>query len=329
MVILANQGGAELRTLSPKKIDVDLGDSRDFQAVFAAADWQDDLTYQNRIFIPGTEYGGIIGGIETDTEEETVTVSGYTWRGVLQNKVISPAAGQSYKVVSGELNAVVGALLLEQGISGLFVASNENTEISVTNYQFDRYCTLLAGVEKMLKSKGYRLEVVYVQQEQGASGYVRLSAVPAVDYSETIEYSQDSELHFTFTQTRNGVNHLVCLGKGELAEREVIHLYVQGDGSISTTTPYYTGLAEIAQTYENTSTEDLQEDGTQKLQELMSRQTFKMSVDSLDFEVEIGDIIGGRDYITGMAMKKPIVNKIYTEENGTVKIAYKVEGDEQ
>ena len=34
MVILADQDGAELRTLSPKKIDVDLGDSRDFQAVF-------------------------------------------------------------------------------------------------------------------------------------------------------------------------------------------------------------------------------------------------------------------------------------------------------
>lgn len=181
----------------------------------------------------------------------------------------------------------------------------------------------------MLKSVGYRLQIRYIQQERGQPGYIELSAVPIVDYSEQIELSQDSQLNFTFKNRRNGVNHLICLGKGELQDRQVIDLYVQEDGSIGSE-QYYTGVREVAATYEDTSseTDELEEKGREKLQELMNSTSFGMDVETLNMDVAIGDIIGGRDYLTGLYAKKPITKKIYKVEDGKSSLEYEIEGDD-
>ena len=44
--------------------------------------------------------------------------------------------------------------------------------------------------------------------------------------------------------------------------------------------------------------------------------------------VEIGDIIGGRDYDTGGHAAKPIAKKIYQVVGGKTSLGYKVEGDD-
>ena len=41
-----------------------------------------------------------------------------------------------------------------------FQVSNVDTGVSVTNFQFDRYCTLLDGLVKLLKSKNYKLQII-------------------------------------------------------------------------------------------------------------------------------------------------------------------------
>lgn len=330
MVILTNSTGIEIRPINFIKFDCDLNSTRDFILTISASEWRDDLAYGNRIIIPGTEYGGIIGAKKTTTAENTVTISGLGWRGILYRKIIKPPAGQAYKTVSGELNDVLAQLISEAGISDLFSVSEEQTGVSLNGYQFDRYITLLDGIHKMLKSVGYRLEVKYIEVIDGA-GYVQLSAAEITDYSASIELSQDDRLDFTFDEQKNGINHLVCLGKGELNDRVVVDLYVQGDGTIGTH-QYFTGLKEVAATYENVAAEDaasLTEYGTEELERLTSKQTFKMNVERLSIDVEIGDIIGGRDYITGMNMNKPVINKIYTSQNGIVTKEYTLEGEEQ
>lgn len=104
--------------------------------------------------------------------------------------------------------------------------------------------------------------------------------------------------------------------------------YVQVDGSIGKT-QYYKGLDEISAVYENTSTEtaELEKSATEKLQDLMNKMTFQMDVAKLGIKVEIGDIVGGRDYLTGMYMSKPVENIIYEITNGEETITYKLEGE--
>lgn len=328
-LILADQNLRDIKPVMDADIDIAIGsDENDYEVKIRRDRWDERYAYGNIFYIKNTEFGGIIGRKKANTAEDTISLYGRTWRGKLDKKIIRPPDGQDYRKVSGELNTVLNTLVTEQ-FNDYFVVSQNDTGETVTNYQFDRYCTLLAGIVKMLKSVGHRLQIKYIQQERGQPGYVELSAVPIVDYSERIELSQDSRLNFVFDETKNGVNHLICLGKGELQDRQVIDLYVGQDGSIGTT-QHYTGIQEVTETYEDTSSEsdELEEKGREKLQELMNSTSFSMDVDTLGMEVEIGDIIGGRDYTTGMYAAKPIAKKIYKVSGGTASLEYEIEGDD-
>lgn len=328
-LILADQNLRDIKPVMDADIDIAIGsDENDYEVKIRQDRWDKRYVYGNIFYIKNTEFGGIIGRKKTNTAEDTISLYGRTWRGMLDKKIIRPPSGQDYRKVSGELNMVLNTIVTEQ-FGDYFVVSQNDTGVSVTNYQFDRYCTLSAGIVKMLKSVGYKLHIEYIQQERGQPGYVELSAVQIVDYSERIELSQDSRLNFVFDETKNGVNHLICLGKGELQERQVVDLYVGKSGSIGKT-QYYTGIQEVAETYEDTSSEsdELEEKGREKLQELMDSTSFSMDVESLGIEVEIGDIIGGRDYVTGMYAAKPIAKKIYKVSGGTASLEYEIEGDD-
>lgn len=330
MVILTNPDGNELEFMNFSKFDVDLNEEKDFELRMQNGSNKSGIETKGRLFVPDTEFGGIIGTVKSETAENEIVLSGRTWRGILEKKIIKPPAGEAYKTVTGELNDVLEDLIAEHELTALFRVSETDTGVSVSDYQFDRYITLLSGIDKMLESVGYRLKLKYTQQERGLPGFVQIEAVKISDMSKTIELSQDSRLDFTLTTKKDGVNHLVCLGKGELTERVVADLYVQKDGSIGKTR-YFSGIDEITDVYENVSAdteEDLTEKGKEKLLELSNNQTFEMGITSMGIDVDIGDIIGGRDYVSGMSLAKPVVNKIYTEENGTVKIEYKLKGDD-
>lgn len=327
-VILADSDGRELGAILDSNITVDTNGEYEFSVQIARSNWYPELTFSSYVYITETEYGGIIGEVLTDTTLDYVELKGITWRGRLQYKVIEPPAGSDYKTVSGELNQVMKTLI-EPEFDGLFRVSSEDTGISVKNFQFDRYCALLEGLTKMLKSVGYRLQIRLIK-EQDEPCYILVEAVPITDYSAQIELSQDSRLNFTMDDKQNGVNHLVVTGKGELQERNIFHLYVQKDGSIGKT-QYYKGLNEISAVYENTSTEtaELEKTSMEQLQKLMNKKTFQMDVAKLGIEVGIGDIVGGRDYLTGMYMSKPIENIIYEITNDVESITYKLEGEDE
>ena len=269
----------------------------------------------------------LLGKIKSSTKEQNIFVYGSTFRGILAKKIIEPARGEDYRTVSGELNEVLRELVEECALSSLFSVPTVDTEVLVT-FQFDRYCTLLDGIEKMLNREGYRLDIRYIKNNVDA--YVRLQAVPQVDYSGRKEFSQDGGLSFVATNDQGGVNHLICLGKGELKDRIVKHLYVQKNGSIGGQ-QYYTGIEENTETYDYSSAEEpeLTEKGTERLKERMNSKKFEVDIeDDIEIDMQIGDIVGGRDYITGIHVKKPIVGKIYTCKNGIENTEYKIEGDD-
>lgn len=327
MVILANENLRELGAIKDENVTVDLNGDRTFSVQIARSNWRPELTFSSLIYIMGTEYGGIVGEVLTDTTLDYVELKGLTWRGRMAKKIIQPPTGSDYKVVSGELHTVMKSLI-EPEFDGLFVVSQEDTGISVNNYQFDRYCTLYDGLVKMLKSKWYRLQLSF-RREQGEPGYLFIEAVPIVDYSNRIELSRDCQLNYTMDDKRDGINHLIVTGKGELQDRNVLHLYVQEDGSIGTQ-QYYTGLQEIAEVYENTSaeTDELWSKSEERLQEFMNKKTFRMDVAKLGLDIGIGDIVGGRDYLTGMYMAKPVENIVYELIDDVESRTYKLEGED-
>lgn len=324
-LILADPSGNEIRAVLDAEVDLDIGTTNDFEIKMSRVGFE-DIQLKSRIFNPGTELGGLIRRVKTATIDNSVTLGGFTWRGLLAKKIIEPPPGQDYATATGELNAILWGMV-EPEFGGLFVASTEDTGVTVT-YQFERYCTLLDGLTKMLKSVNYRLEMQYKQGSGGAAGYVEIAAVPIVDYSSQIELSSDLRLNYIAEAMNDGTNHLICLGEGELKDRIVLHLYVQADGSIGTT-PYYTGLDEITDVYDfpGSDATTLEEYGRESYPDLMSYLKFGMDIEAINLDVGIGDIVGGRDYITGIVMQKPITGKVWTFRDQIEKIEYTLEGE--
>ena len=86
----------------------------------------------------------------------------------------------------------------------------------------------------------------------------------------------------------------------------------------------------LAEVYENTSTEtdELWSKSEERLQELMNKKTFRMDVAKLGLDIGIGDIVGGRDYLTGLYMAKPVENIVYELTNDVESRTYKLEGED-
>lgn len=308
-------------------VDLDTGDSNDFEVTVVASEWNPGtLGYGCRLYIPNTEYGGIIQDIESVTATGNVILRGDTWRGMLAYRIIEPPTGQNHLALSGELNDVIRELIGDR-FGGLFYVPEIDTGITVSNWQVDRYVTLYAALMKLVDAFGYRLNISYIQPEGLEYGYVSIQAVPIIDYSDQQEYSMEGNIHVDIRDCRNGVNHLVCAGEGENQQRAVIHLYVQQDGSIGET-QYYFGQDEKAQVYIYTSADvtQLKEDGTKRLKDLMNYKKCEMTVEDID--LELGDIVSGYDEITDTQVRKPVVRKILKVQDGNTTIDYKVEGED-
>ncbi len=332
-LIKTDQYGRPLGIVRGNSIDFEIGvdasDSiNDFEIEIKRWEWDDTLTYGARVFSPDTEYGGIVREISTDTSSNAIRAKGDTWRGMMMHKIIQPATGQDYATATGEINAIIKEKV-EKEFPGLFYGCDIDTGITVTSYQFERYCTLHDGLVKMLKSVGYRLDIRYLEGDIGMSGYVRVQAVKINDFSQEYELSNDNNMDFTMDNNQRGINHLICLGKGELKDRLVVHLYVDQNGTISQTKKYYEGVEEIAAAYDSSGSEkeELIKNGIKELESKKSKMSYNMTMKTLDKDVDLGDIVGGKDYLTGISMKKPISRKIWTIASGKEKIVYKLEGE--
>ena len=87
----------------------------------------------------------------------------------------------------------------------------------------------------------------------------------------------------------------------------------------------YFGEYEIAETYDYGNSEsatELKEKGIEHLKELKSSDSVSASFSKLD--VDIGDIVGGRNRATGIVLKEPVTQEIVKIKNGIETITYKV-----
>lgn len=329
-LIIADEQRMEVAYLSSSAtLDLDLSyesDNKDGINDCELTVEDNSIEYGYYIFCPGTEYGGRVLDLKRRTSSTSKTWYFDTWRRMLGQNIIEPPEGEAYLKVEGDANTVMKGLFLGR-FGDFFTVPDKLSGIDVSG-QFDRYTTLLDGVAKLLKAHGAKIKITAIQGGPGEAFYVQVEAVPIVDYSEEIEYSQDNRVTLTIQDNRRGINHLICLGTGELTERMIRHLYVQEDGTIGDT-QYYFGLDERVAVHDYPNAEDeseLLESGKEKLESLMNFKKLDMTVDDLD--LDIGDIVAGRDRETGMYLAKPIINKVLKIKNGKETITYKVKGDD-
>ena len=316
-LIFTNAKRVDQGVLSTHSFDLSYGaEENDFELTLGA----NEATLESgaSIYIEGTEYGGTVDGLKSSTNGETITYMGRTWHGIINSKVIQPDTGKDYLVVSGDAHEVLSFLIARLGLSGLFVAAEGLSGVSISGYRLHRYCKGYDGIRSMLAANGAKLKIAWQNRS------VVLSAEPIVDYTD---FPVDGDIAtLTVERHEKKVNHLICLGKGDLAAREVIHLYVDQFGRISDV-QYYFGLDEICETYDNSNSEDLRGDGIAQMTEL--RNTDKAEIALSQTEVlsyDIGDIVGATEYKSRISVTEKVTQKIVKINNGVVSTEYKTGG---
>lgn len=275
------------------------------------------------LYFEGEEYGGVIDSVGVDTDETTVTYSGRTWHGILESKVLQPDEGEDYLIVSGEANEVLKLLIERMGLSELFKVSTLNSNIQISSYQMNRYIKGYTGIMKMLKAYNAKLNIVFNR------GFVELSASPLADYSQDEQFDTD-QISFTIKRNSKHINHVICLGRGDLKDRRVIHIYCDLLGNISGTQTL-TGLDEMCEIYDNSnaeSDEDLIQGGIDKITESFASDSVDFSLDSNDqYIFDVNDKVGAREQITGTYVVASVSKKIVNISNNSTSISYDCEAD--
>ena len=308
-------------------IDIDVGNTNDFEISLSREDVRRYGVKKGCcIFAPGTEFGGIIEDVQSNTEDAEITFTGYAWRGLLNHMIIEPPSGQEYLTVSGDANRVLEKVL-NKGTGLLFEVTDYISGINIPKYQF-RYTPALEGLTAMLEKSKARLDIQAVQGDVGEPFKLLIRAVKIKNYSEDVEYNGDNQIGVSVRDFGAGINHLICLGKGELADRTVVHLYAQLDGSIGKK-QYYKGTNERTAVYDYSSAENaevLETEGKKRLKELMNYKSATANTSKTD--LAIGDIVSARDRDTGVSLSRPVVNKIYTYQNGIETLECKLKGEQ-
>lgn len=328
-VIYADEKRMELGILQNiKKLDVECGTDNDFELSLTKNESDKQGIKQGfYIIVPDSEFGGIIEEYQKATDDDYIYWRGYTWRGFL-NQIVTKPAEVGTSITDEDANDVISRVLSIYGLGEMFELPTVPSGVVIKNLTVDRYITPLELFDKMLSAYGGKLKISVKQGRPNAAFTIKVEAVKAADHSEDEYTNEQSGITLDIQISERGINHLVCLGKGELDDRMIVDLYVQEDGSISET-PFYTGTAERMGRYENTSSEtreSLVSDGIKKLKTLQNYKKATLHVENKD--LDIGDIVGARDYSTNVAIKKPIISKILNYNGTTSKIEYEVEGDD-
>lgn len=276
------------------------------------------------VYIENTEYGGVITKMRVKTSTNELIYIGPTWHGILETKILEPSIAADYLICNGEANTVINSLISTMGLSDLFKASSENSGLTISNYSMNRYINGYEGIKKMLSTVSGKLKINFQVDSYSKEGFVILSATPIDDYSQDDEFDS-SQIDFDVEKNYKATNHIICLGKGDLKDREVIHMYCDTEGNISTTQSQF-GLNEVTDIYENANAEssiELKQGGIKILKECWNKDSLQIDFDGSK-NYDIGDIVGARENTTGIVMAKAIIKKIVTIKNNIVTITHKV-----
>lgn len=319
-LIITDSNHVDARSAADFTLDCAWGkEENDFELVMSGASTIDAGAY---IYVDGSECGGVVDAMEDQLTAgvSTLTYSGRTWHGVLANKILEPDRGRDYLTVSGTASTVIGSLISRVGLDGVFDAVDSPTAGAQTikSYRFDRYTDCYTGLRKMCEANGLKLRLAYT------SGQVNIWAEPVAHYGDSI----DSDLiDFDATRTWRKPNHMIGLGKGDLAARVVVHWYADAKGNVSQSQSLK-GVDEITQVYDYSSAEanELNQKTREKLQELQSEGDVKVTVrDDANVVFDVGDTVTARDNLTGITVNASITKKIVKVSGGVLSVDYEAD----
>ena len=259
------------------------------------------LSAHMRWQVDGTALAGVVDTVCPSVAEDgssSVSYKGRTVQGVLAGKVLVPPAGQTHLTATGDLNECIRAVVESCGLSGYITVPSTASGFEVSGYRYRRYINAYDGLRMLCASVGARLRF------RATGDGIELSAVSATTYGDI----PSERVAFDAERTYRPCNHMVGLGAGEGTARQVVHWYADEGGALSQTQTL-TGVAEVAQTYDHSGSEDLSADTRAKLAELQGQGTFTAALPD-DAGLDVGDRVTAYASTTGIGVEAQVTKVI-------------------
>lgn len=310
-VVILSADGMPLRQTGEWSADVAYGDDENR---FEISGLPFPLSAGMRWQVDGTPFGGVVDKVCPSAAEDgssSVSYEGRTFQGVLAGKVVEPPAGQAHRVADGELNACIAELVASVALGGLFSVPASDSGLAVSGFEYRRYCDAYSGLRMLCASAGARPLI------RCTGGGVELSAVPADSYGEL----PSERVAFDAKRDYRPVNHLVGLGPGDGAQRQVCHWYADAEGALSQEQSLF-GTDEVAQTEDLSGEEDdLSGKTREKLADLQTQGEADVSVPA-GAELDVGDLVSASDAGIGISVSAQITKVILKVDRGTPSLDY-------
>ena len=319
-------GFRDVGVLEPYDGDFAWGNSENDFSIDVAGDNVPEVG--SMIYAEGSDLGGIVTGYKSDVGAEAFSIVGHTWTGVLNRHVIGPDYGQAYLTLTGDVTECVAQLIARAGMGDLFVVNPSQVGVRVTHtftgsqsatqQDTGRYMGCWAAVWQLLLETGCKTRFAWSDKLKR----VVIDVTKRKDYTDN--ESQMVGVAMVGITTQRVTNHLICLGKGELANREIVHLYADIQGNVSKSQTIY-GINEIAETYNQSSAEtaELIKNGTKHLKDLWKKsQQVTIKSNSTAQPFDLGDVIGGVDARSHVTAQAVVTKKVASFKQGQMTYTY-------
>lgn len=313
-IIATDTNGRDIGVIRGASATLSIGDDSSFSLSCPESCALPGVGCGSVIYADGTELGGIVDAPGSDSTQQThlATYSGRTWSGVLNSYVIRPDAGKTHYTDTGDANAVISRLIKRLGIGELFSVPSKESGITLAlkvryGLAYDELTQALYAAVSDDNPHGGRLSFKWEGE------HVLLSAVAAIDWGECEREAARTPMRLVHME--RPINHLVCLGQGEMLERTVIDLFADKDGNISETQTLF-GLEERADVYDYGSSEDeeLRKAGVELLERYQNES--ECDIDGDATQAHVGDIVAGRDSRLGVYVSARVSRRSYIVERG-------------
>ena len=317
-LIVADSAGKTLFPLADFELDMDSGwgdgvDNtfdlivRDASAPLPEAAW--------RVYADGTEMGGRVERFKLKTGRTSSELhwTGSTWSGVLAKRLLWPDAGQDYLTLSGDANAVLRSAVARLGLGSFFSVPDGDAGAAVS-YRCSRDTPdAWTNLRLAMRSAGLRLDAKWI------NGACRLQATKVTDWRGRV----DSDLvDFDLSSDLLVINHLKAAGKGELSSREVVDVYADNKGNVSTSKAM-AGVFELEEYYDanNSEGDDLHDQAVSRLEDMQTEGGVKVTVgEGVSFG--LGDVVEARHYSPNVTINVEISSRVTTATGAGVAVTY-------
>lgn len=312
-LVVTDRSGSDIAVLDDFEMDMAIGDDEnDFE--LSLPDSAPRLSAGSLVRVDGTEIGGVVDSVEVTATRLGTSLSygGRAWSGILANRVVMPPSGSSHYTSRGEANACILDLIGRLGLGDIFSSDMGDSGIEL-DYEWERFCDAWHGLLSCLKSSGAKPVMRY------SRGRVVISAAR----SRKVGGDGEDVVDFTINRGYRPVNHLVCAGSGEAADRKVVHFYADEGGNVSHIQTLF-GIDEVASLYDysNASEEELETEGAKKLADYQVEGEVSASVREGASGIDVGDTLVGREDRFGIEVSAEVVKKIIKVSRGHASIEF-------